>query len=175
MKTIRYNTYETNSSSTHSITVINKDLCDDARPLEIFADDVLYPSNIKGSNAYIQISSYGEDGYNLRCYTVHQKAALTVHYLNACDEYLMYNQSGITEEQYNAFKIEAISILCDLLGLKEIKDWQSCYDFYYSGENQECPIVPIINSVNPTEAFATFVNDVILNDDIVIIDENIPY
>jgi|688.fasta_scaffold14164_18 hypothetical protein len=177
MKTIRHNTYETNSSSTHSITIISKskDRKSKFRRAEIFEDGILYPGNLNDSEAYTHIPT-GEEGYVVKCYTPHQKAALTVHYLNACDEYVNYDSSGdITTEQYNAFKLEAIRILSERLGLKEIRDWEDCNGFYYSGENDECPIVDVLEDGDRITAFNKFVTDVILNEDMLMIDEDIPY
>lgn len=177
MKTIRYNTYETNSSSTHSITIINKSRLSDPkiRKQEILNNNVLYPLNLSESIAYTDIPT-GEGGYILKCITPYQKAALTVHYLNACDEWVEYESDDtIDAEDYARFKVDAIKILTEKLLLDDIVDWKECNGFYYDSENESCPIIKILEDEDRIGAFNKYTTDVILNDDIAIVDEDIPY
>jgi len=177
MKTIRHNTYETNSSSTHSITIIDKahDRNSKTRRAEIFADGILYPANLSRSEAYTHIPT-GEEGYVLKCYTPHQKAALTVHYLNACDEWVKWDSDDtIDAEDYARFKSEAIEILKEQLQLTDIVDWKECNGFYYNSENGSCPIIKILEDEDRIGAFNKYITDVVLNDNMLMIDEDIPY
>ena len=176
MKTIRHNTYETNSSSTHSITVINKkhDRVTYVRTAPILTDNVLLPANLGQSEAYTVIET-GEGGYVLKCRDSCQKAALTVHYLNSIDEYVKYDSKSMTPEQYESFKTAALNLLKESLGLDGIQSPDDCNDYYYQSENGTCPIVDIVDSDDPIEAFKKYVTDIVLNNDMIIIDEDIPY
>lgn len=87
MKTIRQNTFETNSSSTHSITIINRS---DFREEEgLYVDGVLYPSKIKISKEY----GYGGERQIYKASTIRQKMALLVQWMKDavygvyCDEW----------------------------------------------------------------------------------------
>jgi len=177
MKTIRHNTYETNSSSTHSITVINKK---EERPSNlvyapILENNVLYPKNLNKSEAYTEIST-GEGGYIIKCRTSYQKAALTIHYINGMYEYIKYDGLGdIKDEAYAEFKKTAFDILQTRLGLNSIEEADAAWHYSVYSENGKCPLVPIIESEDPISAFEKYVTDIILNDDIIIIDEDIPY
>jgi hypothetical protein len=175
MKTIRHNTYETNSSSTHSITVINKGQYSGHRPrtAPIIIDNVLLPYNLNESDAYSTIES-GEGGYILKCCDSYQKAALTVHYLNSLDEYVD-DYGDITAEELKAFKAEALSYLQCALSLNGIEAAAECVSYYYCSENGNCPLVDVITADNPIAAFKKYVTEIVLNDDMIMIDEEIPY
>jgi hypothetical protein len=176
MKTIRHNTYETNSSSTHSITVINKkhDRVTKARTAPILTDNVLLPANLGQSEAYTTIET-GEGGYVLKCRNSYQKAALTVHYLNDIEEYVKYDSGSMTSEQYESFKTTALNFLKESLGLDGIQSPEDCKDYYNYSEDGTSPIIGVADADDPIEAFKKYVADIVLNDDIIIIDEDIPY
>lgn len=177
MKTIRHNTYETNSSSTHSITIINKkdDRSSNIKYAPIVENNVLYPKNLNKSEAYTEIPT-GEGGYIIKCRTSYQKAALTIHYINGMYEYIKYDGSGdMTTDAYVEFKKTAFDILQTRLGLNSIEEADAaCYYSVYP-ENGDCPLVPIIESEDPIAAFEKYVTDVVLNDVMIIVDEDIPY
>jgi hypothetical protein len=176
MKTIRHNTYETNSSSTHSITVINKkdERLTKARTAPILTDNVLLPANLVQSEAYTTIET-GQGGYILKCRDSYQKAALTVHYLNDLEEHVKYDSESMTSEQYESFKTASLNYLKESLGLDGIQSPESCKDYYNYSDDGTCPIIDIADSDDPFEAFKKYVTDIILNDDMIIIDEDIPY
>jgi hypothetical protein len=177
MKTIRHNTYETNSSSTHSITVINKkhDRSSNAVYASILENNVLYPKNLNKSEAYTELA-IGGGGYIIKCRTAYQKAALTIHYLNGMSEYVKYECSGIiTEDVYTEFKNKAINILQTRLGLNSIEDANTACHYSVYFEDGDCPLMNIIEKEDPITAFNEYVTDIILNDEMIIIDEDIPY
>lgn len=75
MKKIRTGIFETNSSSSHSITIqkVGK-----YKPL--VEDDILYPSRLKQYEVSLAMH---DGGHVLKCDTTHTKAALVIHWLQA--------------------------------------------------------------------------------------------
>jgi hypothetical protein len=176
MKTLRHNTYETNSSSTHSITIVNRKNYNESvvGTAPIITDNVLLPKNLRKSEAYTEIET-GDGGYVLKCASTYQKAALTVHYLNSLYEYVKYDSDVMTDEDYDAFRNYALKHLCERLGLDRIESPQNCNDYYHLSEYGSCPLIEVVDSKYPTEEFNKYVSDIILNEEIIIIDQDIPY
>lgn len=75
MKTIRRSVFETNSSSTHSITIEATGENINYEPL--VEDDTLYPDRIDQYNIDLET---GDGGYILSCDTKDKKAALICHW-----------------------------------------------------------------------------------------------
>lgn len=83
MKTIRHNTFETNSSSTHSLTVVtNTDPSSKLEDSELVIDNILYPAKLRDiAISEAEDGSYGSSTHRLVANNVHRKAALLIHQL----------------------------------------------------------------------------------------------
>lgn len=78
MKTIRHNTYETNSSSSHSITIMR-----DIEPVDAISGLILYPAKIREHvESKTDRGTYGSSSsWVLTASTMEVKASLLVHQL----------------------------------------------------------------------------------------------
>jgi hypothetical protein len=108
MQTIRQNVFETNSSSTHSVTVrtIGQKPNKDVRPL--VQDGVLYASHLKDYQNYL---GYGDGGHTLNCVGIDMKTALVAHWIWSAED-----DEDITKEQSQSYQ----KILLDKLPYEEI-------------------------------------------------------
>lgn len=81
MKTIRHNTFETNSSSTHSLTIRTTSPDVESDDGDLVMDNVLYPANLrKLEDRRTNTNTYGsESTWCLVANTTARKAALLVH------------------------------------------------------------------------------------------------
>lgn len=132
MKTVRHNTFETNSSSTHSITILNKK---DFSQKSLLIDNVLHPENLKFTPAY----SRNETGYGrsstLTAETRDQKAALFINHMISFLRESHYDLpdwiNGKTEE---ALKHITESLMLHN-GYSSINtDFTPVFDHYYDGD-----------------------------------------
>lgn len=80
MKTIRKDVFETNSSSTHSISIINKGTIPYAT-YKLCVDNILYPKELESYQ--IEVKSNYNDDYILSCDTKDKKTALVCHWIKA--------------------------------------------------------------------------------------------
>lgn len=87
MKTIRTNCFETNSSSTHTFTIVSKkDLKTDGRGI-LVKNGVLDPGELQNTSAFHKLE-YADGGFSVQAKTFEEKAALTLLHLSNldCDE-----------------------------------------------------------------------------------------
>lgn len=167
MKTIRTQCFETNSSSTHSITVQTKK-ASESRPLII--NHVLMPANLRYTNAYHR--SY--DGHSLHAGTAAEKISLLLHHLISEKTAWDANESMINE------CIEAVVLLAknsdSSLPFNEISfEGMDEADFINDCDGNLTYANEILNNSDPRSAVKDFFNDVILDDSKVIVDEDSPY
>ncbi len=159
MKTIRANCFETNSSSTHSVTISSKSKSSKRATNPLVTDNVLDPSNL---NDY-EVGA-GDNSF-LNCDTVDKKAAIVVHWLT-CQ---FKEREDLTQEQYD----KALNILAGAAGYTKIKPLKY-YNFYPDGEYSGSGDEDYINEMGDDdfEPFKKFILDVVLNDDMEIVDSD---
>lgn len=173
MKTIRTNCFETNSSSTHSVTIASKKaLNDQAMPLVV--DGLLIPGNLSYTSAYREIES-GDGGHSLQCTTYEQKAALLLHHLRSIGKW----RSEIKDELFDqALKEARQQIINFSTTIEDVDlDFNSC--FFADDESGRTYAESILNEDSDIESVKTklieHMQDVVANDDIVVLDEDNPY
>lgn len=100
---IRQNCYETNSSSSHSVTIRNRSKQpDNCKP--VLEDGVLYPKRLSQFSHDI-----GCDGSSLVCNTREMKAALFMSWiLNLCEERLDDVDGKDCLQRYTDYALEAL-------------------------------------------------------------------
>lgn len=127
MKTIRKGVFETNSSSTHSISIqtIGSPVCKDVRPLVI--DNILYPEHLADYSVHLD---YGDGGYTLVCNTKDMKAALIAHWVES-----YYTDHDISEETF----YEALDIIASRIGYDGVVflDPPTWYSRFYPCDEDE--------------------------------------
>jgi hypothetical protein len=99
MKTVRSNCFETNSSSTHSITLESNTNAISADFPSLAQDNILYPARINDENIRAAFHTtnkggYGSCSWTFTANTKSSKAALIVHYI-----YSILSSEEIDEEQ----------------------------------------------------------------------------
>ena len=168
MKTIRENCYETNSSSTHSVSIVNKSKLDAKRDKkELVIDNVLYPNNLTSTNAYIETSM--GDGHIIQCRTKYEKGAMMVLHLREM------TSSGDVDELIFDQVVTKLKIALDL---KDIDTSFECGAAYYSEDDYEPQYLDGLKQSDALFASGkidTIITDIVLNEDAVIVDEESPY
>lgn len=159
MKTTRTNCFETNSSSTHSFTIISKSELKEKKSAEPLFDDntqTLHVDRLSQQDCVIVMSGYGEDNWQLNAATVHEKAALFVHHVD-----------GRYEKKLD---IELVKrLLQEMCGYSAIVgETRNGYDSYNDNDYGNSYIDRIQNSDDIEEAVREFIRDVILNPDTVM-------
>lgn len=81
MKTIRHNCFETNSSSTHSITIIDTRLAPAKQTVQLCPLGTLMPKVLNQTTAYTKIGEYYDSSWKLTARTSYEKAALLIHHI----------------------------------------------------------------------------------------------
>ena len=118
-KTIRKNVFETNSSSTHSISIVDSN---EKSYLSIVDEQYIYPSRLYQYEYYIES---GEGGHILRCDTKELKTVIVLHWLRALKEY-----NDIDSDLY--IKLE--ELVEENIQLKINWEEKASYDYYPSDE-----------------------------------------
>jgi len=162
MKTIRDNTFETNSSSTHSVTIRTKSSCDEAK---LLVDDQgrLVPWNLGSHTTCV------EETYITICETKDKKAAILV-------DWLTYRL--VTEELAKETVAKAIEILVEKCGYTGIdrSHGETAYNFRssadYVGESDDEYLEDLKS--DDFESFEKYINLVVLNDTKEIVDMDVP-
>jgi hypothetical protein len=118
MKTIRHNTYETNSSSSHSITIVRG-----AEPVNAINGLILYPAKIR---EYVQSQTdrgtYGSSStWVLTASTLELKASLLVHQLTS------FLDDNYNEEWCKTLLLKVYDVIKEECGYEEI-----CTDGFYA-------------------------------------------
>jgi hypothetical protein len=174
MKTIRTNTFETNSSSTHSVTIGKKNKKVGGK--ELVEDGVLHPSRLSGYT-----NSVGESTFTVAD-TKDKKAAILIHWVESFFENGQYDTTG-DETSWSKFEKETrttvLEIVKELCGYTDIKITKSFSpDFTSSTENDGDPTEEFLRSDPPAfneKMFRRFIEDNILDDEVEIVDSNCPY
>jgi hypothetical protein len=162
MKTIRSNCFETNSSSTHSVTIVSSK--NDAFA-DLVIDGVLHAGNLGKTSAYRRSAS---DGYTLYASSSDQKAALLLHHLKSVKDY-----SYDCDVDIEALTVLAQDLLSAKLGYTGFAEFN--YSFHYSSEDGDTYMDDIINSKDPGKALERHIKNVVLNTDKTIIDSDDSY
>jgi hypothetical protein len=162
MKTIRSNCFETNSSSTHSVTIVSSK--NDAFA-ELVIDGVLHAGNLGKTSAY---RSSASDGYTLYASSTDQKAALLLHHLKSVKDYAY--DVDVDIEALTLLAQEMLKVKLGYTGFEEFR-----YSFPYSSEDGGTYMDDIINSEDPAEALDRHIKNVVLNPDTTIIDSDDSY
>ena len=168
MKTVRTNTFETNSSSTHSISI--RSIKENEKTYEPLVENgTLYPTRI---SQYAEYIDHREGGYNLVCRTKEQKAALAACWVNSVEEIKdCPNEKELIMEQ--------VLKVAKSFGFENV-DFQDKYTDYrgYSEYGDSAMQYAYWHGEDPTQEF---INDVdklierILPDDIEMVDSDIPW
>ena len=153
MKTIRTQTFETNSSSTHSVT-IDKMSAKYEKPVRPLVTD-----NILDARALDDYTvSFGESSYTV-CDTKDKKAAIVYNWITGGEAY------EAEPETISA----AVDLLRTMCGYDAIKP--DCTYFYPRGEYDDADYLFRSDFENGNlESFKTFIQNVVLNDDMEISD-----
>ena len=163
MRTIRKNVFETNSSSTHSISIIDSSTLNQSRP--ITDNNYIYPNRLADYSFYIES---GEGGHSLRCNTKELKSALVLHWILSLSYENIINPGLF----YQLNKL-----IADNLGL-EI-DWENNeYADYYPYSEYNNDNVYNFDSCKSDDEFIEKINGLItiINDhNTMIVDEDIPW
>lgn len=167
MKTIRSNCFETNSSSTHSITIRSVDYANTENPL--CKDGVLIPANLVYSPNYDDDNSCYYSGYTLKARSKDEKAALLIHYIFKLDldddEYI----------DYDFFPDNALDYVVKTLKLKCSYTDICLNDFSYNfnGYSDDRSFIDdLFSSPDGWESrIDDYINDVILNDKVEVVDK----
>lgn len=162
MKTIRSNCFETNSSSTHSVTIISSKSDPFA---ELVIDGVLHAGNLGKTSAY---RSSASDGYILYASSTDQKAALLLHHLKSVEDY-----ACDVDVDIEALTLFAQGLLQTNHGYSGFAEFN--YTFQYSSEDGGTYMDDIINDEDPAEALERHVKNVVLNPNKTIIDSDDSY
>jgi len=160
MKTIRTNTFETNSSSTHSVTIQTKGRKNKKILEPLVENNILYPARL---GAYE--NSAGESSF-LCCDTKDMKAAVIAHWIDCRKEDDLSEVTGKKAE-------DLLVSLCGYNGL----DWEGgSYQFYPTTEydaGDEDYYRDLLEG--ETHTFERFVKNVVLDDTQEIVDSDSPY
>lgn len=158
---VRQNCFETNSSSTHSVTIRNRCKApDDVKP--ILEEGVLYPKRLN------QFShSIGSDGSSMVCNTRDMKAALLLSWIqNLFEEDYDDELEGASREAYIDYTLETlgysgVNFEDDKYGNFPNSEYEDNLSFSGDWEEDKEQIDNIIKYVN--------------DDNVEIADEDIPY
>jgi hypothetical protein len=179
MKTIRHNTFETNSSSTHSITIINKNdaVPDKTRYAQLVIDGVLHPSNLKHTFAYVSLQNSYEEGWILTASSRDEKSALLLHHVKS---YLSdgWGRSYSCEEASRV--LEFIRSFMTTLSSQRYADVVLDFspDFGHYSEEEDSYVHVIMDNENIDGVFTSLINhinDVVNNDDMIVRASDEPY
>lgn len=117
--TIRNNVFETNSSSTHSISIVN---INEKIYLPIVDNEYIYPLRLNQYEHYIES---GDGGHILRCDTIELKTAIVLQWINALKEY-----DDISNELYFKLEYLVLNNICRKVNW----EGQNYFDYYPSDE-----------------------------------------
>jgi hypothetical protein len=165
MKTIRKNTFETNSSSTHSLTIERKGTKAKTALQPLVDDGVMYYERLDTHTKH-----FGESSI-LCCDTGDMKAAMLIHWMfefieNGEDDGIYDEDSGFDLEKW---KKDVLELICSKMGYKSISDYDA-YD--YSAYTEYCDGPDI--DWTEVDSIAKFIDEVVLNEDMEITDSDTP-
>lgn len=170
MKTIRSNCFETNSSSTHSVTILSKEKGETAcseRPLE--KDGVLYPANLRFTIAYREDT---RDGYSLYASTTAEKCALLIHHIKSLRDYC-YQKSDI-----EGILVFVINQITSYHGLFKEVNLDTFRDSNFVCSDEDVTYLDEIMRLDKSKretAMDFFIRNTVMNDDMIIVDSDDSY
>ena len=146
MKTIRRGVFETNSSSTHTITISSAKKIKENNILPLCEDNILYPERLDDYTREIT-----DEVYELRCIGPDMKAAFVATII-----YSEYYNNNIKEKIYN----NLLNYLCNSLEYSSIqmtKNVQTYWDDYedYHIQNIET-LETYINYIKDSEIYINY-------------------
>lgn len=159
MKTIRTNCFETNSSSTHSFTIVSKSSIKNKQKkiLPLFDENTntLHIDRLCDQPCFAKLDSYDQDTWVLTAQTVHEKAALFLHHIEGD-----YGDSKIDFEKAR----EMVRAACGYSAIVGTPD-EGLSSYSEGGTDY---LDEIKNDADPYDAILEFVHNTILNDDLVM-------
>ena len=181
MKTIRHNTFETNSSSTHSITVISKSKESHGRK-HLVIENRLFPENLAYSGAYTSIDEYCYDGRVINAHSLEEKISLFLNYLfDITQNYNSYKNDydliELSDEDIKNIYDSAFKYLSRhyLNGIEPLKETMRSFQTpFYAETNNMQRLHDIFSQKSPkdiVESLSTFVTTIIEDPDKSIIDK----
>jgi hypothetical protein len=156
----RQNTFETNSSSTHSVTISTKS-SKNQKYEPLVENGVLYPSRLDQRG-----QSFGDSSF-LICGTPEEKTAIVTHWILA-----IYENGEISEET----KDKCLNYLGDKTGVRiDVSDIR--YPNYYPRGEYDDPQLQLDDEMDEDECFHEMdkIIKVINDDTLEITDSNTPY
>jgi len=169
MKTIRTSCFETNSSSTHSITITSKSAQTPGKPLE--ENGVLYPQNLRFVESY---RSDGCDGHSLHASTVAEKTALMIHHLKSVSEYADVTAKDAKDAVQ--YVIDSVTLTHGLFTKVDVSDMKYSSFSAYSEDGDTYVDRLFEEDLSKDERYLAidkFIRDVVLNPDKIIIDSEV--
>lgn len=162
MKTIRENVFETNSSSTHSVTISRRSEPKVKQPEKPLVDKgTLYPNRLHQFSTEI-----GYDGSNISCDTKDKKAAIVAQWILGA-----FDNEKIEEVDYKS----AIAKLREACGYLSIDFEGMTYPDYSSYDDNEGNVFSLTGDEEDDRDTIERAIRNVLDDDIVITDTNAPY
>lgn len=182
MKTIRTNSFETNSSSTHSITISNVDLLEPEFDL-LVEDNILYLERLSNYRVKESMRSFYPEGYERAWETVartkHTKAALLISYL-----FSLFEGGDKDGEELFKYAIEVIRTTCGYSEIKIPYPFYPIVSYYRWDEIQTSEDFTLEDCVGESYSgkimldsnkLIKFINNVILDDKKIIADKSEEY
>ena len=166
MKTIRNNVFETNSSSTHSVTLYSLNEKDSKKIQPLVEHGVLYPDRLSDYS-----KSYGDVDVTL----LDNKDKKAAWFINACDEF--EDREDFCDGDAEDFQTKMIAAICQECGYTAI---DSERDYVSASENSEIDdlLRAVVNCDTVDEAIEMFkskiISKIILNDKVGICDGDYP-
>ena len=158
MKTTRSSVFESNSSSTHSVTISTKGASSKQPVRPLVTEGTLNPSALKDYSV-----SLGEASV-IVCDTRDKKAAIVCHWLE--------NSEDVSEETKQA-ALELLKTLCDYTAILTIKPYAYYSPYNEYDDNGDAAYAADLRD-DDLESFERFVKDVVLDYDKEITDATYP-
>lgn len=170
-KQIRSGVFESNSSSTHSVTIRNKRSPKDPKPTrELVKDNILYPNVLTD---YTMSFSY--DSSSTCCDTKDKKAAIVCNWVNNATEYAFYDDGKRDLNKRKTFVAEVLQKFVKACGYDGVDVDNLSNNFYSSSEYGDDPL-PNIEDGDEIEDFKNAVMalvEIVLDDDMIIEESDI--
>ena len=178
MKTVRLDTFETNSSSTHSVTIRNKSEVKERSPL--IENGKLYPSRLHKYKVDIGDS----EGSSLVLDTPLMKSiwmSTVIHNYADTYYYKENDNNDVTEQSCKEIAKKYVSIIINALNnivpvldvAHDEYDNFTCCD-EYNGNNLSYILDDLFNLFDEKTFIKSIIEAIIFNDNVVIADEQIP-
>lgn len=178
MKTIRRNCFETNSSSTHSITLVKNNSLNKNTPdyLPIYHDGKLLPGNLKPSVYFSEINMGYDTAWSLICKDADSKAAWTMQHLKAVAEYNEFEDKWeMSEDDFKKLTLLIVERLKNDLGYKEIDPVFDHFVYCYSEDGYSPTDIFGDDSMTIEERVDEYMKTVILDSNVSIVETEQPY